>query len=64
MKFPPKSRSVADLFRIHVISNPNVRSPVLTLGSTSFLHVRNENLFIAAVTKENALAALVILSIH
>lgn len=52
-------RFVADLFRIHVISNPNVRSPVMTLGSTTFFHIRNENLFIAAVTKQNALAALV-----
>ena len=58
-----ESRSVADIFRINVISNPNVRSPVLTFGSTTFFHIRNENMFIAAVSKQNALAALVLLSI-
>lgn len=35
------------------------RSPVLTLGSTSFLHVRHENLYIVAITRSNVDAALV-----
>ncbi|KAF0461076.1 clathrin adaptor mu subunit [Gigaspora margarita] len=52
-------RSVADIFRIQVISNTDIRSPIVTLGSTSFFHVRHENLFIVAVTKCNANAALV-----
>ncbi|KAJ1956341.1 clathrin associated protein complex medium subunit [Linderina pennispora] len=53
-------RSVADVFRIHVISSPTpVRSPVTTLGSTSFFHIRYENLWLCAVTKNNANAALV-----
>ncbi|CAG8490407.1 13700_t:CDS:10 [Acaulospora morrowiae] len=52
-------RSVADIFRIQVISNTDVRSPIITLGSTSFFHVRHENLYIVAVTKCNANAALV-----
>ncbi|CAO1613617.1 unnamed protein product [Sympodiomycopsis kandeliae] len=52
-------RSVAEIFRIQVISNPSVRSPIITLGSTSFFHVRHENLYIVAVTKNNANAALV-----
>ncbi|CAG8679769.1 30_t:CDS:2, partial [Ambispora gerdemannii] len=52
-------RSVADIFRIQVISNTDVRSPIITLGSTSFFHVRHENLFVVAVTKCNANAALV-----
>ncbi|KAI8891414.1 snare-like protein [Backusella circina FSU 941] len=52
-------RSVADIFRIQVISNTDVRSPIVTLGSTSFFHVRHENLYIVAVTKWNANAALV-----
>jgi AP-2 complex subunit mu-1 len=42
-----------------VISNTDVRSPIVTLGSTSFFHVRHENLYIVAVTKWNANAALV-----
>ncbi|CAJ0864845.1 15327_t:CDS:10, partial [Entrophospora sp. SA101] len=52
-------RSVADIFRIQVISNTDVRSPIITLGSTSFFHVRHENLYIVAVTKCNANAALI-----
>jgi len=50
---------LADVFRIQVISNPLVRSPILTLGSTTFSHVKHENIFIVAVTKGNANAALV-----
>ena len=45
--------------RIQVISNAQVRSPLLTLGSTTFSHVRHENIYIAAVTKSNANAALI-----
>ncbi|KAJ5238956.1 Clathrin adaptor mu subunit C-terminal [Penicillium chermesinum] len=50
---------LADIFRIQVISNPQVRSPILTLGSTTFSHVKHENIYIVAVTKSNANAALV-----
>ncbi|KAI7820877.1 adaptor complexes medium subunit family [Kickxella alabastrina] len=54
-------RSVADVFRVHVISSPTsvVRSPVTTLGSTSFFHIRYDNLWLCAVTKNNSSAALV-----
>lgn len=52
-------RSVADIFRIHVISNADVRSPVMTLGTTSFFHVKHGNLFLCAVSRSNANAALV-----
>ncbi|KAH8117024.1 clathrin adaptor mu subunit, partial [Phellopilus nigrolimitatus] len=52
-------RSIADVFRIQVVSNSDVRSPIITLGSTSFFHVRTNNLYIMAVTKNNANAALV-----
>ncbi|KZT70085.1 clathrin adaptor, mu subunit [Daedalea quercina L-15889] len=52
-------RSIADVFRIQVVSNSDVRSPIITLGSTSFFHVRINNLYIVAVTKCNANAALV-----
>jgi hypothetical protein len=50
---------LADIFRIQVISNPAVRSPILTLGSTSFSHIRHENIYLVAVTKSNANAAMV-----
>jgi len=52
-------RSIADVFRIQVVSNIDVRSPIITLGSTSFFHVRVNNLYVMAVTKNNANAALV-----
>ncbi|KAL2381968.1 hypothetical protein RJZ90_003567 [Blastomyces dermatitidis] len=50
---------LADVFRIQVISNPQVRSPILTLGSTTFSHVKHENIYLVAVTKSNVNAALV-----
>lgn len=50
---------LSDVFRIQVISNAQVRSPILTLGSTTFSHVKHENIYIVAVTKSNVNAALV-----
>src|SRR6201989_1390860 len=58
--FRPDCRPrLADIFRIQVISNVNVRSPILTLGSTTFSHIRHENIYLVAITKSNANAALV-----
>ncbi|KAL9715496.1 clathrin associated protein complex medium subunit [Leucoagaricus gongylophorus] len=56
---PDFKRSIADVFRIQVVSNSDVRSPIITLGSTSFFHVRVNSLYVVAVTKTNANAALV-----
>ena len=50
---------LADVFRIQVISNAQIRSPILTLGSTTFLHIKNENIYIVGVSKGNVNAALV-----
>ncbi|KAL7422227.1 clathrin associated protein complex medium subunit [Cryptotrichosporon argae] len=52
-------RSISDVFRIQVISNPDIRAPIITLGSTSFFHVRVNNVYVVGVTKCNASAALV-----
>jgi hypothetical protein len=52
-------RSIADVFRIHVLSSTDIRSPITTLGSTTFFHVKRDNIYIVAVTKVNANAALV-----
>ncbi|KIW71158.1 hypothetical protein PV04_03356 [Phialophora macrospora] len=58
--FRPDCRPrLADIFRIQVISNAQVRSPILTLGSTTFSHVKHENIYIVAVTKSNANAAII-----
>ncbi|TPX59369.1 hypothetical protein PhCBS80983_g02551 [Powellomyces hirtus] len=56
---PDIKRSVADIFRIQVVSSTDVRSPITTLGSMSFFHVRHENIYLVAVTKINANAALI-----
>ena len=47
------------MFRIQVISSTDVRSPITTFGSTSFFHVKHENIYLVAVTKNNASCALV-----
>lgn len=52
-------RNVADLFRVHVIASSDVRSPVTKIGSSIFFHVRHENLYLTAITKCNANAALI-----
>ncbi|KAH9997623.1 clathrin adaptor mu subunit [Russula vinacea] len=44
------------VFRIQVISSSEVRSPIVTLGSTSFFHVKVNNVYVVA---NNANAALV-----
>ncbi|KAH6574176.1 hypothetical protein BASA62_002567 [Batrachochytrium salamandrivorans] len=48
---PDVRRSSSDLFRIHVISSTDVRSPLLTIANMTFFHIKHENLFIVAVTK-------------
>lgn len=50
---------LADVFRIQVISNAQIRSPILTLGSTTFSHIRSENIYIVGVSKGNVNSALV-----
>lgn len=63
--------SVSDVFRIQVInqhsrssngstSAKDVRSPVLTLGSTSFLYIREGTLWIVAVTRSNQDASVIL----
>ncbi|KAI3648442.1 hypothetical protein MP228_006296 [Amoeboaphelidium protococcarum] len=61
-------RSLADLFRIQVISNPQITSPINSFPYTSyqpngtpiqtqvnFFHIRNENLYIVACAKDTML---------
>lgn len=55
---------VADLFRIHVISSSDVRSPVTASGSVTFFHEKHENIYVVAVTKTNANVALVFEFLH
>ncbi|XDT02836.1 Mu homology domain (MHD) profile [Nakaseomyces glabratus] len=50
-------RSISDIFRIQVINNLDVRSPILTLGSTTFQHIRSnvhgDDLWLVSVTRSN-----------
>lgn len=53
-------KSMSEIFRIQVINNLDVRSPVLTLGSTTFHHIKSaKNLWIVAVSRSNADSAAI-----
>ncbi|SCV01956.1 LAMI_0G14840g1_1 [Lachancea mirantina] len=53
-------KSMSEIFRIQVINNLDVRSPVLTLGSTTFHHIKsNENLWLVAISRSNADSAAI-----
>ncbi|CAI4772538.1 BCE_3a_G0048400.mRNA.1.CDS.1 [Saccharomyces cerevisiae] len=55
-------RSISDIFRVQVINNLDVRSPVLTLGSTTFHHIRSrygDNLWLVTITRSNANSAAI-----
>lgn len=46
-------RAITDAFRVEVISNAETSSPILTMGSTSFLHIRHNELYVVAVTRSD-----------
>lgn len=52
-------RNISDVFRIQVIGNGEIRLPVLTLGSTTFLHIKSDGLWFVAVTRSNQDALIV-----
>ncbi|GAA5953559.1 hypothetical protein JCM21900_006204 [Sporobolomyces salmonicolor] len=57
---PDLKRTISDIFRIHVIaSSTPPTSPLITLSNTTFFHVRHGGLWLVAVCKHNANAALV-----
>jgi len=54
------SRAQIDAFRVSVIhSRSQIRSPVVNIGRTSFLHIKHNNIWICAATRSNVNAALV-----
>ncbi|KAG4302718.1 hypothetical protein PCANB_001069 [Pneumocystis canis] len=63
-------RSVADIFRVYVLFNTKVDSPINTIDTETFFHIKHENIYIVAITKNNANTALVfeflyqIISLH
>ncbi|KAG0667980.1 hypothetical protein C6P45_005164 [Maudiozyma exigua] len=51
-------RSIADIFRIQVINSLDVRSPILTLGSTTFHYIRTwNNMWLVTVNRNNTNSA-------
>lgn len=55
-------RSVADVFRVQVINNQDVRSPILTLGSTTFHSIRStskDRLWLVTVSRNNCNSAAI-----
>lgn len=57
-------RNIADVFRVQVITNNDLRSPILTLGSTTFLHIKYQQIWIVLVTRSNVDASLVFESLY
>lgn len=55
-------RSVADVFRVQVINNQDIRSPILTLGSTTFHSIRStskDHLWLVTVSRNNCNSAAI-----
>ena len=53
-------RTVTDIFRIQVINSLDVRSPILTLGSTTFHYVKNKHdVWLVTVNRNNIDSAMV-----
>ncbi|CAB4257198.1 similar to Saccharomyces cerevisiae YOL062C APM4 Mu2-like subunit of the clathrin associated protein complex (AP-2) [Maudiozyma barnettii] len=51
-------RSIADIFRIQIINSLDVRSPILTLGSTTFHYIRStNNMWLVTVNRNNTNSA-------
>ncbi|KAL6452701.1 apm2 AP-2 complex subunit mu [Candida maltosa Xu316] len=59
-------RNISDVFRIQVINqvsstrSKEYRSPVLTLGSTSFVYIKSGKIWICAVTRSNQDCSLIL----
>jgi len=54
------SRNAVDAFRVNVIhARGQVRSPVTNIARTSFFHIQQENIWLAAVIRQNVNAAMV-----
>ncbi|KAL0220856.1 hypothetical protein RCL1_000710 [Eukaryota sp. TZLM3-RCL] len=53
------SRAEADFFRTKVVASKEFRCPITKLGSCTFFHIREQNVFFVAVTRSNANTAAV-----
>jgi AP-2 complex subunit mu-1 len=48
------SKGIAEAFRLQVVTSKEQRSPLKQIGDTSFVHVRDKDLYVVAVTKDNS----------
>eukprot|EP00039_Didymoeca_costata_P018557 m.333980 g.333980 ORF g.333980 m.333980 type:complete len:433 (+) comp17260_c0_seq1:114-1412(+) len=54
------TKAVQDAFRVHVIhSRTGVRSPVISIEKKSYFHINRNNLYLVAVTCQNANACMI-----
>lgn len=54
------ARTHVDAFRVSVIhSRSQIRSPVVNIARTSFLHIQHNNIWICAATRSNVNAAMI-----
>ncbi|EPZ30993.1 hypothetical protein ROZALSC1DRAFT_26714 [Rozella allomycis CSF55] len=56
---PEGKRSLADVFRIQVVSAARIKSPVITVQNTTFFHIHHENIYLVAASSMNTNAATV-----
>lgn len=56
--------AACDVFRIHVVANTDVRSPITQVAKTTFFHIRHADVYIVAMALNNPNAALVFEFLH
>jgi AP-2 complex subunit mu-1 len=52
------NRTVATTFRNYIQETKDLRTPIKTIGSTTFFHIRIDTIYVVAVTRQNVNAAL------
>lgn len=58
------SRVIASAFKNYVLDTKEIRTPVKTLGGATFFHIMEGDLFVVAIVRDNANAALVFELLH
>eukprot|EP01105_Mastigella_eilhardi_P006292 TRINITY_DN17920_c0_g1_i1.p1 TRINITY_DN17920_c0_g1~~TRINITY_DN17920_c0_g1_i1.p1 ORF type:complete len:443 (-),score=155.30 TRINITY_DN17920_c0_g1_i1:126-1454(-) len=53
------NRGIVQAFRSYILDAKEIRSPIKSIGTTTFLHIRVENIYVVAVTKQNVNACVV-----
>ncbi|KAH3756534.1 AP-2 medium chain [Pelomyxa schiedti] len=53
------NRGVAHAFRSYILDAKEIRCPIKSIGTTTFLHIRVENIYVVAVTTQNVNSCVV-----